>query len=130
METSSLPSDDRTTMRWGGLASLLGVALFVVVFVVVGVVIGAEPEAAEQGLGLAMLRASVVSRGAAAASLGLGVVGLLAAMWAVVDPLAAAPAAAVFALIAFHVVAGWTMLRLGRGVEVSRARPRRPVSTG
>lgn len=238
-------SEDRSTSRLGGLASLLGALLFVVVFVVVGVFVGAEPEAAEEGLarypeiragrtvedglylmvlllwlpaylalqralrtahaglatfgsglgvlglgvlaagalphvayqrlsnayeaaeadpavlavaydtmlgivdmlliaglvaalagvlllGLAMLRAPAFRGGVAWASVGFGAVGLVAAVWAVVDPLSAVPAGAVFALIVFHLVAGWRLLALARGgVKGSggEAPPRRTART-
>jgi hypothetical protein len=63
-------------------------------------------------LGVAMLRAPVFGKGYAAASVVLGVVGVVAASVLMVDPLSPIAVAGFFALIAFHLVLGWKVYRL------------------
>ena len=64
--------------------------------------------------GLAMRRDPAFGKVAGNVSVGLGVVGLAAATVVLVDPTSAAAAGGVFALIGFHLVAGWKTYRLGR----------------
>jgi hypothetical protein len=47
---SDLPNSDeeRSVLRWGGLAGILGAVLFILVFVIVGVFIGLDPAAPEE----------------------------------------------------------------------------------
>jgi hypothetical protein len=63
-------------------------------------------------LGLAMRRDPAFGKVAGNVSVALGVVGLAAATVMLVDPLSAAAALGVFALIGFHLVAGWKTYRL------------------
>jgi hypothetical protein len=63
-------------------------------------------------LGLAMRRDPAFGTVAGNVSVALGVVGLAAATAMLVDPLSAAGALGVFALIGFHVIAGWKTCRL------------------
>ena len=62
--------------------------------------------------GLAMRRDPAFGKLAGNISLALGVIGLAAAMVMLVDPLSAVAAFGVFALIGFHLVAGWKTYRL------------------
>jgi len=63
-------------------------------------------------LGLAMRRDPAFGKVAGNVSVALGVVGLAAATVVLVDPLSAVAALGVFALIGFHLVAGWKTYRL------------------
>jgi hypothetical protein len=63
-------------------------------------------------LGLAMRGDPAFGKVAGTVSVALGVVGLAAATVMLVDPLSAAAALGVFALIGFHLVAGWKTYRL------------------
>jgi len=63
-------------------------------------------------LGLAMRRDPAFGTVAGNVSVALGVVGLAAATVMLVDPLSAVAALGVFALIGFHLVAGWKTYRL------------------
>lgn len=234
MEVVARHDAEPTTLRWGGVASMLGAVLFLVVFVVVGVVIGDEPVSPEQGLaqypdirvgrtiedglylvvlllwvplylvlgealraayqgmalfgsrlgvvglavlvagalphvvyqrlsdalvsqeadpatlavayeavlgivdmfviaglvamlsgvlllGLAMVRAPTFGAGVTWTGVVAGAVGLLTAVWAIIDPLTTVVAGAVFALIIFHLVAGWTLVALARATARSAA---------
>ena len=62
--------------------------------------------------GLAMRRDPAFGKVVGNASVALGVVGLAAAIVMLVDPLSAFAALGVFALIGFHLVAGWKTYRL------------------
>ena len=62
--------------------------------------------------GVAMRRDPAFGKVVGNVSLALGVVGLAAATVMLVDPLSAAAALGVFALIVFHLVAGWKTYRL------------------
>jgi hypothetical protein len=61
---------------------------------------------------LAMRRDPAFGKVAGNISMALGVVGLAAAMVMLVDPLSAVAAFGVFALIGFHLLAGWKTYRL------------------
>ena len=65
-------------------------------------------------LGLAMRHDPAFGKLAGNVSLALGIVGLGAATIMLVDPLSPVAALGVFALIAFHFVAGWKTYRLSR----------------
>ena len=65
-------------------------------------------------LGLAMRHDPAFGKLAGNVSLALGIVGLGAATIMLVDPLSEVAALGVFALIAFHFVAGWKTYRLSR----------------
>ena len=54
----------------------------------------------------------------------LGVLGLAAATVMLIDPLSAAAALGVFALIGFHLVAGWKTYRLSTTASTVSAGPR------
>ena len=60
---------------------------------------------------LAMRRDPAFGKVAGHISMALGVLGLAAAMVMLVDPLSAVAALGVFALIGFHLVAGWKSYR-------------------
>jgi hypothetical protein len=47
VNTTRVLKEDRSVLRWGGLAGLVGGLLLVVVFVIVGVFVGAEPATLE-----------------------------------------------------------------------------------
>jgi hypothetical protein len=64
--------------------------------------------------GFAMRRDPAFGRIAGNISVALGVVGLAAATVMLVDPLSVVAAFGIFALIGFHLVAGWKTYRLGR----------------
>jgi uncharacterized membrane protein HdeD (DUF308 family) len=63
-------------------------------------------------LSLAMRQDSAFGKAAGNISMALGIVGLAAAMVMLVDPLSVVAALGVFALIGFHLVAGWKTYRL------------------
>lgn len=63
-------------------------------------------------LGLAMRRDPAFGKVVGNACMALGAVGLAAATVVLIDPLSAAAAPGVFALIVFHLVAGWKTYRL------------------
>lgn len=63
-------------------------------------------------LGLAMRRDAAFGKAAGNVSVGLGIAGLAAATVVLVDPLSSAAAIGVFALLGFHLVAGWKCYRL------------------
>jgi uncharacterized membrane protein HdeD (DUF308 family) len=62
--------------------------------------------------GLAMRQDPAYGKVAGNLSVALGILGLAAATVMLVDPLSAAAALGVFALIGFHLVAGWKTYRL------------------
>jgi Domain of unknown function (DUF4386) len=64
--------------------------------------------------GVAMRRDPAFGKIAGTVSVALGVVGLAAATVMLVDPLSVVAALGVFALIGFHLVAGWKTYRLSR----------------
>jgi hypothetical protein len=66
-------------------------------------------------LGLAMAGAPAFGRRIGAFSIGLGAIGVLASIVALVDTRSPAPALGMFALIAFHVVVGRRTYALSRG---------------
>jgi hypothetical protein len=66
------------------------------------------------GLGVAMLGAPAFGRGVGWMSVGLGVVGVVAAVGAVVDPFSPIAVVGVLALIVFHLVLGWKVVGLSR----------------
>jgi hypothetical protein len=65
-------------------------------------------------LGVAMLRAPAFGKGFGGVSVGLGVVGVVAASALVVDPLSPIAPVGVLALIVFHLVLGWKVYSLSR----------------
>jgi uncharacterized protein DUF4386 len=65
-------------------------------------------------LGVAMLRAKAFGKVFGGASVGLGVVGVVAAFAVVVDPLSPIAPVGVLALIVFHLVLGWKVYSLSR----------------
>ncbi|MCY7342322.1 MAG: DUF4386 family protein [Pseudonocardia sp.] len=104
--------DDRATLLalWqlnqGMFDALLVVGLLVMP---VGVVV----------LGLAMRRDPAFGKVVGNACMALGAVGLAAATVVLIDPLSAAAAPGVFALIVFHLVAGWKTYRLSTTAPVA-----------
>jgi hypothetical protein len=67
-------------------------------------------------LGLAMRRDPAFGKVAGNASVALGAIGLAAATVTLIDPLSTAAALGVFALIGFHLVAGWKTYRRATSV--------------
>jgi hypothetical protein len=67
------------------------------------------------GLGTAMLGAPAFGKRFGGATMGLGVIGVIAAAVLLIDPLSPIAALGFFALIAFHLVLGWKTYRLSRG---------------
>jgi hypothetical protein len=65
-------------------------------------------------LGVAMLRAKAFGKVFGGASVGLGVVGVVAAFAVVVDPLSPIAPVGVLALIVFNLVLGWKVYSLSR----------------
>ncbi len=78
-------------------------------------------------LGLAMRQNPAFGTVAGNAGVVLGVVGLAAAIVMLVDPLSAAAALGVFALIGFHLVAGWKTYRLSTGRLSTSANDHQPL---
>ena len=78
-------------------------------------------------LGLAMRQNPAFGTVAGNAGVVLGVVGLVAAIVMLVDPLSAAAALGVFALIGFHLVAGWKTYRLSTGRLSTSANDHQPL---
>jgi hypothetical protein len=97
--------DERATLvlLWQANAAMFDALLLVGLLVMpVGVIL----------FGIAMRQDTAYGKVAGSISVALGVVGLAAAMVMLVDPLSAAAALGVFALIGFHLVAGWKTYRL------------------
>jgi hypothetical protein len=69
------------------------------------------------GLGLAMRRAPAFGVGLGWATVGIGAIGLAAAIVLLVDPLSPIAVIGFFALIAFNLVVGWRLYSLSRDVE-------------
>ena len=65
-------------------------------------------------LGVAMLRVPAFGKGFGGVSVGLGVVGVVAASVLLVDPLSPSAFVGVLALIVFHLVLGWKLYSLSR----------------
>ena len=66
------------------------------------------------GLGVAMLDASGFGRTIGWASVGIGIVGLIVAAVLLADPGSPVAAVGFFALIAFHLAAGWRLMAVSR----------------
>jgi hypothetical protein len=77
------------------------------------------------GLGVAMLDAPGFGRTIGWASVGMGIVGLVVAAVLLADPASPVAAVGFFALIAFHLAAGWRLMALSRvgGLEGAWAPP-------
>jgi hypothetical protein len=65
-------------------------------------------------LGVAMLGTPAFGRWMGAASIGLGAIGLVAAVVLLIDPLSSIASAGIFALIVFHLVMGWRVYSLSK----------------
>lgn len=100
------PADQATlVLLWRAIQGVLNELL------VVGLVllpIGLIP------LGVAMLGAPAFGRGLGATSVGLGVIGLVAAAVVLIDPASFIAVVGFFSLILFHLVLGWKVYRLSR----------------
>jgi hypothetical protein len=92
-------------LQWQATAGMFDALLLVGLLVMpVGVIL----------LGSAMLRTPAFGKLAAGVSVVLGVASLGAAIVVLIDPQSLAAALGVFALIGFHLVAGWQVYRLSR----------------
>jgi hypothetical protein len=67
------------------------------------------------GLGLAMRRSSTFGTHIGSVGIGMGAIGLIAAVVLLVDPLSPVAVSGFFALIAFNAVVGWRLYSLSRG---------------
>jgi len=89
-------------------------------------------------LGIAMAGAPAYGRRLGRFTVAMGAIGIAASVVAMVDPASPAPALGMFALIAFHLVAGWRTVSLSRGgrrideraTDHGTAGVRRPVVEG
>lgn len=102
--SDATPADQRAIeYAWHGTQSVFDTMLATgVLLVPIGIVL----------LGVAMRRTPAFSRRLAALSIGLGVAGILGAVISIVDTTSDASAAAVLAIVVFHLVTGWRTLKL------------------
>ena len=68
--------------------------------------------------GIAMRRAPAFGSGITALAIGLGTLGVIGAAIEAIDTTTDSSAAAVLAIVIFHLSTGWRMLRLGRGESI------------
>jgi hypothetical protein len=91
---------------WGIFDALLGAGLFAAAIGMVGV-------------GTAMMRTPTLGRGFASLCIGLGLIGIAAALAFIIDPPSLIVALGVMALMVFHLAVGWKVYRLSRAVQES-----------
>ncbi len=104
-EPSASPEDLRAIeYAWHGAQSVFDTMLTTgVLLVPIGIVL----------FGIAMSKSSAFGSGLTWFTVGLGVIGVVGAVIAVIDPGSMSSAAAVLAIALFHLTTGWRMFRLG-----------------
>ncbi|MAG13145.1 MAG: hypothetical protein CMN78_00965 [Spirochaetales bacterium] len=90
---------------WGIFDALLAVGFFVVPTGFIA-------------LGIAMLKAPAFGKGFGGVSVVLGVIGLVAATYNIIDPSSIIGVATFFAILVFHFLLGWKLYNLSRGSKI------------